>query len=604
MTRLELNLIGVPEVVLDGQPVVFARRGSIALLAYLALSQRAYPRDTLAALLARDGSEDQARKYLSNVLVDLRQHLGGYVRATRQTVAFDRTLPSRVDVDEFRAQLQIALGQESTSGLEKAVRLYRGEFLSGLTLADAPDFDAWLFAQREELRGQYMQALRAEVDASLRRGAWSSGITPARRLIAEEPWLEDVHRQLMLMLAHSGQRQAAIAQYHTCRRVLREELGVEPMPETTALFKRMRAAISPPPHNLPTPSSLMVGRHEQMRLLFGLLTDPDCQLITLTGMGGSGKTRLSLEVARAFASPTTAPPEQPFADGIVFVALAESPTCGTDNAGHTVLATCATALDVPSDGSLAELRERLTLYLKDRAVLLVLDNFEHLRSGAGEVYQLLGQAPHLKVLATCRAPLHLEGERVLHVDGLGLPTGPADVECAEASALFLLEARRVQVGFSLPDSQRPYLVKMCRQLGGFPLALILAARWAPVLPCSEMVRELADGLDVLSTPEADLPERHRSVPAILDSALAQLSTEERALAEALADEPREANRLPNAARRPSEMLPGLRRLSEQALVTIDGTCGTARLHPLLSRYVRGGTRGRRGPTRLRSGSPE
>ena len=346
----------------------------------------------------------------------------------------------------------------------------------------------------------------------------------------------------MLMLAHSGQRQAAIAQYHTCRRVLREELGVEPMPETTALFKRMRAAISPPRHNLPTPSSVMLGRHEEMRLLFGLLTDPDCQLITLTGMGGSGKTRLSLEIARAFASPTTTPAEQPFADGIVFVQLAEVTLAGPEQANHAVLTTCATALDLPLEGSVAELRERVALHLKSREMLLVLDNFEHLRAGAEEVHLLLRQAPYVKVLATSRAPLHLEGERVLHVDGLGLPTTPAEVECAEASALFLQEARRVQVGFMLPEAQRPYLVKMCRQLGGFPLALILAARWAPVLPCSEIVRELADGVDVLATPESDLPERHRSVRLILDSALAQLSTEERALAQTLADQPPDGER--------------------------------------------------------------
>jgi DNA-binding SARP family transcriptional activator len=594
MPLLELNLIGVPEVILDGQPVAFARRGSIALLAYLALAQRAYPREALATLLAGDSSEDQARKYLSNVLVDLRQHLGDYICATRQTVAFDRALPSRIDVDEFSCQLQAARGDESTADVEKTIRLYRGEFLAGLTLAGAPDFDAWLFAQREELRGLYMQALWAEVDISVQRGAWSRGITPARRLIAEEPWLEEAHRQLMLMLAHSGQRQAAIAQYHACRRVLREELGVEPMPETTALFKRMRAAISPPRHNLPTPSSILVGRHEEMRLLFGLLTDPDCQLITLTGMGGSGKTRLSIEVARAFASPTSTPAEQPFADGIVFVPLPESPVDGAESAQRTVLARCAAALELEVDGTLEDLRQRVGLYLSSREVLLVLDNFEHLRPAAEEIRRLLKLAPNVKVLATSRAPLHLEGERVLYVDGLGLPTGPADVECAEASALFLLEARRVQVGFSLPETQRPYLVKMCRQLGGFPLALLLAARWAPVLRCSEMVRELADSLDVLATPEADLPERHRSVPGILDSALAQLSTEERALAQALADQPREAS-VASAARRPSsEMLPGLRKLSEQALVSIDSTCGTARLHPLVSRYVRGAKRGRRG----------
>jgi DNA-binding SARP family transcriptional activator len=597
MTLLELNLIGVPEVVLDGRTVVFARRGSIALLAYLALSKRAYPRETLATLLAGDSSEDQARKYLSNVLVDMRQHLGDYVSATRQTVAFDRTLPSRVDVDEFRVQLEAALLVDSPADLEQAVRLYRGEFLAGLTLAGAPDFDVWLFAQREELRGHYMQALRAEVQTSLRREAWGTGITPARRLIAEEPWLEEAHRHLMLMLAHSGQRQAAIAQYHTCRRVLREELGVEPMPETTALFKRLRAAISPPRHNLPAPNSIMVGRHEEMRLLFGLITDPSCQLITLTGMGGSGKTRLSLEVARAFASPTTTPAEQPFADGIIFVPLAEWPISGTEDPKRAILAACAAALDVPTDGSLCELRERITVCLKSREMLLVLDNCEHLQSGAAEIHNLLNQAPSVKVLATSRGPLHLEGERVLHVDGLGLPNSPADVECAEASALFLQEARRVQVGFTLPEAQRPYLVKMCRQLGGFPLALILAGRWAPVLPCSEIVRELAEGVDVLETPEADLPARHRSVRVILDSALSQLTKEERALAQALADQPQD-NARPVSRRTTSEMLPGLRKLSEHSLISIDSACGTAHLHPLLSRYVRGHKRGRRGPARV------
>jgi len=360
----------------------------------------------------------------------------------------------------------------------------------------------------------------------------------------------------------------------------------------------MRAAISPPRHNLPIPSSVMVGRHEEMRLLLGLITDPTCQLITLTGMGGSGKTRLSLEVARAFASPTTTPAEQPFADGIIFVPLAESPITSTDDPNRVILEACAAALDMPTDGSTCELRERVALYLKSREMLLVLDNFEHLRAGASEVHDLLNQAPYLKVLATSRGPLHLEGERVLHVDGLGLPTSPADVEYAEASALFLQEARRVQVGFALPEAQRPYLFKLCRQLGGFPLALILAGRWAPVLPCSEIVRELADGVDVLETPQSDLPARHRSVKVILDSALSQLTKEERALAQALADQPQESTRPSTARRTSSEMLPGLRKLSEQSLVSIDSACGTARLHPLLSRYVRGPKRGRRAPARV------
>jgi DNA-binding SARP family transcriptional activator/predicted ATPase len=600
MTLLELNLIGVPEVILDGQPVTFARRGSIALLAYLALSRRAYPRETLATLLAGDSSEDQARKYLSNVLVDLRQHVGSYIRATRQTVVFDRSLPHRVDVEEFHAQLNAALDQDAPVDLESAIGLYRGEFLAGLSLAGAPDFDVWLFAQREELRGRYMQALRAEVDASLKLGAWANGITPARRLIAEEPWLEEAHRQLMLMLAHSGQRQAAIAQYHACRRVLREELDVEPTPETTALFKRMRAAMSPPRHNLPTTNSPMVGRRGEMQMLFSLLTDPKCRAVTLTGMGGSGKTRLALEVAWAFASPLTTPAEQPFADGIFFVSLAELRLAPGEAPGHALLAAWARALDLPANSCARELRESVIAHLKNKEVLMVLDNLEGVRAGASEIEEVVRQTPDVKILATSRAPLHLEFERVLHVDGLGLPVSAEDVEDADASALFLQEARRVQVGFTLPDGQRAHLVKICEQLGGFPLALLLAARWAPVLPCSEMVRELADGVDVLATPEPDLPERHRSLRRILDSALAQLSNEERALAQRLAELPQDGDSQSDGAanRTTTDMLPGLRVLSEQALISVDSMRGTARLHPLLWRYVRGSKRGRRGPIRV------
>ncbi|MBV9173951.1 MAG: hypothetical protein JOZ81_28130, partial [Chloroflexi bacterium] len=506
MTLLELNLIGVPEVVLDGQKVTLARRGSIALLAYLALSRRAHPREFLAALLAGDSSEEQARKYLSNILVDLHQHLSRYVVATRQTVAFEWRLPHCVDVDEFETRVRDALYGETLTDLESATRLYRGEFLAGIELTDAPDFDLWLNAERERVHDQYIQALRAEVDISLKWGAWRSGIDSARRLIAEEPWLEEAHRQLMLVLARSGQRQAAVAAYRTCRRVLREELGIEPMPETTALFHRLRAAVTPPYHNLPVARSPIIGRARELRLLFELLTDPDCRLVTLTGMGGSGKTRLGLEIARSFAMPSSTLAEQPFAGGIIFVDLAESTCSKTEAADHAILFACAKALGLPTLAtSTNALCQQVSTYLQPKALLLVLDSFELLQSGAQAVHLLLKHAPHLKILITARAPLHVEGERVLVIDGLGLPASPADLESAEASALFLQEARRVQVGYTLAEEQQPYLVQMCAQLGGLPLALLLAARWAPVMPCSEMVRELTNGVDVLATPEADLP---------------------------------------------------------------------------------------------------
>jgi DNA-binding SARP family transcriptional activator len=594
---LELNLMGVPEVVLDGEPLTFARRGSVGLLAYLVLSRRAHAREPLATLLAGDSSEDQARKYLSNVLVDLRQTLGAYVVATRQTVMFDRGLPHRVDVNEFQSRLPECLSGESLAELEAAACLYRDEFLVGLTLVGAPDFESWVHAQREELRGQFVQILQAQVQLSLREGAWNAGIAPARRLLAQEPWLEEGHRNLMLMLARSGQRQAAIAQYQACRRVLFEELGVEPLPATTALFNRLRAAITPPTHNLPPLGAAFVGRATQLQQLVSLLSDADCRLLTIAGLGGSGKTRLATEVARAYATPATLPPEQPFPDGIVFVSYADSPPQMDAARAIRSRLVAALGLSVPSAG---DAQEVLNTYLKDSAILLVLDNLEHLQSGVSVLEEILRRAPNVRILATARTPLHVAGERVLHVDGLELPGCGDDLEQAEASALFLQEARRASLDFDLTPDARQQIVDLCRLLGGFPLAMILAARWAPIVGCGALLNELGRGLDVLSTNEPDLPERHRSIAGILDTTLAQLTREERELTHAIAVAAPDRGRRGRGSRPdfPRDLLPRLRPLSERSLLWVDHTHGTLRVHPLLPLHVRGSAeRGRQGLAR-------
>jgi DNA-binding SARP family transcriptional activator len=602
---LELNLMGVPEVVLDGEALTFARRGSVGLLAYLVLSRRAHAREALATLLAGDSSEDQARKYLSNVLVDLRQALGGYVVATRQTVVFDRTLPHRVDVTDFQSRLADCLEGGSLVELDAAASLYRDEFLAGLTLVGAPDFEAWVHAQREELRGQFVQVLQAQVQLSLTQGAWSAGIAPARRLLAQEPWLEEGHRHLMLMLARSGQRQAAIAQYQACSRVLAEELGVEPLPATTALFNRLRAAITPPTHNLPPVGAPFIGRTAQLQQLVSLLSEADCRLLTIVGLGGSGKTRLAVEVARAFAAPATLPPEQPFPDGIMFVSYADAPAPSADAnspaqvAAGTILAGLTHALGL-SIAPGADAPQALVDYLKGCAMLLVVDNLEHLQAGVSVLDEILRRAPNVRILATARTPLHLPGERVLHVDGLQLPAASDELERAEASALFLQEARRASLGFELTTHERPCVVELCRLLGGFPLAVILAARWATILGCSTLLRELASGLDVLSTDEPDLPERHRSIANILDATLAQLTREERELTHAIALAAPDRGKRGRGSKGdfPREFLPRLRPLSEHSLLWVDHTHGTLRVHPLLPLHVRGRVERTRVPTRI------
>jgi DNA-binding SARP family transcriptional activator/predicted ATPase len=588
---LELKLLGVLEVMLDGQPITFARRGSVGLLAYLVLSGRAHGRESLATLLAGDSTEDYARKHLSNVLIDLRQQLGEYILATRQTVMFASDGPYRLDVTQFEHHVTQALQAESPDDMEQALRLYRDEFLSGLVLPGAPDFDDWLSAEREELRCRYLMLLRALVDSSMRRGCWSEGVSAARRLTREEPWQEDAHCQLMLMLARSGQRHAAIEQYAVCRRALREELAIEPQPETTALFNRLRAALTRPPHNLPVPVSPLIGRSDELRLMITLLSNADSRLATISGLGGSGKSRLAIEVGRAFAMPDQQLAEQPFPDGIAFVAMAElapAPAVFEQNpqaAANAIFEAIDIALELPRSPNTTP-RARVLEYLRSKQMLLILDNLEHLLAGCAAVSDLLARTPHVKLLVTSRVPLHVPGERVLPMDGLQLPADESDLESAAASALFLTEARRVELGYVLPATERLALVELCRMLGGLPLALILAARWSPVLTCSQMLTELGHGLDVLATSEPDLPERQRSLAVVLDSTLARLHSTDRALAQSLAvqQQQHEQTGLRNAGVARDQMA-RVRNLREQALVSFDSTRGTLRLHPLVTRYV-------------------
>src|SRR5579871_3768244 len=176
---LQIKLLGVPEVTLDGRVVKLKRRGSIALLAYLALSDRVHARESIAQQLVGDNPEAQARKHLSNVLVDLRHELGDYVVSNAQGLHFERTRPHTIDVAEFRERSVACLEDASLTSLEAAVNLYRGEFLAGLAPSGTNELDCWQAAEAEDLRERYLDLLRTHLDVAIREGAWSTAIRSA-----------------------------------------------------------------------------------------------------------------------------------------------------------------------------------------------------------------------------------------------------------------------------------------------------------------------------------------------------------------------------------------------------------------------------------------
>jgi DNA-binding SARP family transcriptional activator len=589
MARLEMNLLGAPEILLDGVNVKFDRRGSTLLLTYLALSGRMQSRDSLATVLMGEVTEDSARRFLSNVLADLRRHVGDYIVSVGDRLGFNTSLVHSVDVHRFRALLAGESDEISVERLLDALALYHGELLKGIRVDDSPELEAWLRAERDELSDLYTRALRAQINWSASQRAWASGIENARRLVATAPWDEDGHRQLMRMLASSGQRTAAIAQYHVCRRVLRDELDIEPEPETVALFERLAAAETPPPSNVPAPGDHFIGRAAELQMLSAALADPDCRLISIVGLGGSGKTRLALEVARMFAQACPSLPEQPFQDGVYFVPLGDhdADTGRVDlpaaAAQSHLLGAIGTALDVPPPPGGGDPARHILAQLQRRRLLLIVDDVEQFTAGVSVLSELLLKAPGVKLLVTSRRPLQLRCERVLRLDGLRLPRDADEVEEAEASALFLQEARRGQLGYTLRDAEREHLVRICELLGGFPLGLILAARWATVLACSTIALQLSAGLHLLATDETDLPRRHRNMRTSVENALQRLSTEQQALAEALAVDAADHETWPlDKASGPT--LPQIRQLNDQALVRIDTTQGVVRMHPLVVRY--------------------
>lgn len=515
-----------------GEPVVFPYDKVAALLAYLAVErERVHRRESLAALLWPDQDERAARHSLSQALWSMRRAVANgddplpLLLLTRDTVQLDPASDMQSDVAAFEAHVRAVdehvnehavdrLCRGCVNHLEQAVALYRGPFMQTGVQPDCVAFDEWVLLTRERLHQSACRSLDGLIRYYDQRGDASMAITHARKLLELDPWREATHRQLMGLLAATGQRSAALEQYERCRRLLRDELGVEPEQETTAEHLRIRAGTLAPPRlapktgsSLPAQTTPFVGREQEARQITALLDDRMARVVTLVGPGGIGKTRLAIRVAEAH--------RRSFRDGVYFVPLA----------GVTDTAVLASAIAGAIGATFQRDREpldQLAAYLRERELLLVLDNFEQLvddPSGPRTVAQLVEQAFGLTVIVTSRQRLHLHAEWIVEIDGLDLPihaqTDLAATRRAGAVQLFLTAARRSGRAF-VSDSDLPAIVRVCQLVGGMPLGIELAAAWTPVLSVSEIAAEIERSVDFLAADLHDLPDRHRSVRAIFD----------------------------------------------------------------------------------------
>ncbi len=542
--KLRLKLLGAPSVFIGEEPVTgFVSNKATALLFYLAATGKSHTRETLAGLLWGDSDEERARKNLRDVLFNLRPIVGDYLLISRQMIALNMAANHDVDVVRFTTMLKELgdlenppLSPASMILLREAVDLYGGEFLEGFHISQSPDFEMWVIEERERLQLLAVQSLHILTEYLTQQGNTALGIKYAARLLALESWREETHRQLMHLLVWSGQRSAALAQYETCRRLLRENLGVEPEPETQRLYDSIlrgdlilahttlpsgeKLTTKSVAHNLPAPLTRFVGREADLAEIVDRLLDPDCRLMTIVGPGGVGKTRLALQAVQKLLPPQQMPTA--FTDGVYLVRLASveqnelnrSVTAATNF--NPVAAAIADALQLTLRDPEAP-TSRIQNYLREKEILLVMDNFEHLAAAASYVTALLAAAPRLKILVTSRSRLNVRGEQVYLLEGLPFPTDMADTlswQGYSSVQLFLQTARAVDAGFTLSPAEQTAVVRICQLVNGLPLGIELAASWVRVLSCQDIVQELAQNLRFLSATMHDVPERHRSLWAV------------------------------------------------------------------------------------------
>jgi predicted ATPase/DNA-binding SARP family transcriptional activator len=573
MHDLSITLFGPPQISRGEGQITLQRRKDLALLVYLVVTAQPFTRDALGTIFWPDSDQSLARANVRKNISRLKNDLGPNVlHASGDQVSLDPKVSLWLDVNQFQTLLAQPgkhnhylptsgqpLCETCQSALEEAVQLYRGGFLEGFSLPDSRTFDEWQFFQAEGYRQGLSEALQRLVQQYIHLEQYASAIEHCRRWLSMDTLHEPAHRQLMLVYALGGQHAAALRQFEECSRTLKEELGVDPEPETVGLYEAIRnknlkpageliktgTAGEPaqgleftslqearPNHNLPSATTPFVGRVRELERIKRLLEEESCRVVTLMGPGGSGKTRLAIQTGMSLNE------DGRFKDGIWFIQLAPLTDPGS------IIPALQKELNISAHHGQENPRQQLFNYMRNRHSLLILDNFEHLRGteSVSLISELIRSTPHIKILVTSRERLNINGEHLIPVEGLETPaddtllfTPGTETEPNVFSAIQLFEqsAQRVMPSFEFTSDNIRTIAQICRHVQGMPLAIELAAAWIEALPLEEIHKEVKRDLDFLRTELHDVPDRQRSLRAVFDSSWAKLSKPTRSTIKAL-----------------------------------------------------------------------
>jgi predicted ATPase/DNA-binding SARP family transcriptional activator len=510
---LEVRLIGKVEIQCDGQPITISSRIAQSLLAYLILNAgTSYRREKLAGIFWPDTTEEKARAYLRHELWRIRKALSAkskfnYFTADDLNISFNSSNDYWLDV----AALKNTSVAASIDELMNALSLFQGELLPGF-------YDEWIILEREHLEAIYERHMSRLLGLLEKEKRWNDILEWADRWISFGHAPEMAYRTLMTAYDALGDGAKVASTYERCVHALRE-LDLEPSEQTQALvFKRSSSL------NIPIPLTSFIGRERELKEVVDLLSKS--RLVTLTGAGGVGKTRLAIQVVAEVL--------ELFPDGVWFLDLAPL------NDPALVPNTLANVLGLHESGELP-ITDILINYFHSRTSLAIFDNCEHLiESCAQLIHSLLSSCEHLSIFATSREALRVSGEIPYRVPSLEIPNidakfGIDEFSNIESMKLFVERAAITASSRFILSSQNALVIaQICQWLDGIPLAIELAAARTDILTLEQILKRLDDRFNLLTSGSRTARPRHQTLRATIDWSYDLLSEKERLLLRRLA----------------------------------------------------------------------
>jgi predicted ATPase/DNA-binding SARP family transcriptional activator/Tfp pilus assembly protein PilF len=525
MSRLEISLLGANQIRLNAQTITNVGGDKpLALLFYLVMeNNRPHRREFLASMFWPDQSADKALHNLRQALTSLRKAIRDdeavipCLSIQRDTIQVNPDAEYWLDVEQFSKSADEALGHNHAlhpnririSKLEKAVALYKGNFLDQFFLSDSSVFEEWAIITRESLSRRVLQCMQILIEIYCRRDDYPQASRMAENLVKIAPWDEEHYRILMRLLAQDCRWSEAQSVYQTCVRYLSSSLDCQPSRETILLQEKIASYVREkkdfpkpprPPQNLPAITTKFIGRENEKGEITDLLTDPDCRLLTIHGMGGVGKTRLAIETARNQTGL--------YPDGVWFISLEALET--TDHLVAALLAMFHLSLPPGTDP-----KSVLNDYLQNKNMMLILDSYEHVGADPGLILGILANAPQVILLVTSRQTLSIQQEWVYPLKGLSVSQ---DTSNDESGAVQLFVQRALQLGYPiiLDEPTRQVIKEICSLVDGLPLGIELASTSLSGSTCQQVLEDIRQTFGTLQTTHHDVHERHRSLQAAFE----------------------------------------------------------------------------------------